>query len=49
MNDIDAERPGRSASLTWYGQAGFRLAAGDSWVLIDPFLADRDDRSARTC
>ncbi len=30
--------------LTWYGQAGFRLAAGDSRVLIDPFLTDRDDR-----
>jgi L-ascorbate 6-phosphate lactonase len=33
-----------SASVTWYGQAGFRLAAGDSRVLIDPFLTDRDDR-----
>ena len=39
-----AERPGRFASLTWYGQAGFRLAAGDSRVLIDPFLTDRADR-----
>ena len=31
-----------SASVTWYGQAGFRLTAGDSRVLIDPFLTDRD-------
>jgi L-ascorbate metabolism protein UlaG (beta-lactamase superfamily) len=30
-----------SVSVTWYGQAGFRLAAGDSRVLIDPFLTDR--------
>jgi L-ascorbate metabolism protein UlaG (beta-lactamase superfamily) len=41
------ERPGRFASLTWYGQAGFRLAAGDSRVLIDPFLTDRSDRHYR--
>ena len=27
MNDINSERAGPSASLTWYGQAGFRLAA----------------------
>ena len=33
-----------SVSVTWYGQAGFRLAAGDSRVLIDPFLTDRHDR-----
>jgi L-ascorbate 6-phosphate lactonase len=33
-----------SVSVTWYGQSGFRLAAGDSQVLIDPFLSDRDDR-----
>jgi L-ascorbate 6-phosphate lactonase len=33
-----------SVSVTWYGQSGFRLAAGDSRVLIDPFLSDRDDR-----
>jgi L-ascorbate 6-phosphate lactonase len=33
-----------SASVTWYGQSGFRLAAGDSQVLVDPFLSDRDDR-----
>ena len=39
-----AERAGRSVSLTWYGQSGFRLAAGDSRVLIDPFLTDRADR-----
>ncbi len=33
-----------SASVTWYGQSGFRLAAGGSQILIDPFLTDRDDR-----
>ena len=44
MNEIDPERTGRSASLTWYGQAGFRLAAGNSRVLIDPFLTGRPDR-----
>jgi L-ascorbate 6-phosphate lactonase len=33
-----------SVSITWYGQSGFRLAAGDSQILIDPFLSDRDDR-----
>jgi L-ascorbate 6-phosphate lactonase len=33
-----------SASITWYGQSGFRLEAGDSQVLIDPFLTDRADR-----
>ena len=33
-----------SVSVTWYGQSGFRLAAGDSRVLIDPFLTDRRDR-----
>ena len=38
------ERAVDSVSVTWYGQAGFRLAAGDSRVLIDPFLTDRDDR-----
>ena len=31
-------------SLTWYGQSGFRLAAGESRILIDPFLTDRPDR-----
>src|SRR4029077_14472333 len=44
MNDINAERAGPSASLTWYGQAGFRLAAGNSRVLVDPFLTGRPDR-----
>ena len=44
MNGINTERAGRSASLTWYGQAGFRLAAGNSRVLIDPFLTGRPDR-----
>ncbi len=33
-----------SVSVTWYGQSGFRLAAGQSRVLIDPFLSDRPDR-----
>jgi L-ascorbate 6-phosphate lactonase len=33
-----------SVSVTWYGQSGFRLAAGESRVLIDPFLSDRPDR-----
>jgi L-ascorbate 6-phosphate lactonase len=33
-----------STSITWYGQSGFRLTAGDSRILIDPFLSDRDDR-----
>src|SRR5258707_13682683 len=44
MNDIDTERAGRAASLTWYGQAGFRLAAGNRRVLVDPFLTGRPDR-----
>ena len=44
MNNTDPERAGRSVSVTWYGQAGFRLAAGDSRVLIDPFLTGRPDR-----
>jgi L-ascorbate 6-phosphate lactonase len=33
-----------SVSITWYGQSGFRLSAGDSQVLIDPFLTERSDR-----
>jgi hypothetical protein len=33
-----------SVSVTWYGQPGFRRTAGDSPILIDPFLTDRDDR-----
>ncbi len=37
--------PGSSVSDTWYGQSGFRLAAGDSRVLVDPFLSERDDRN----
>jgi len=39
-----SERSVRSVSLTWYGQAGFRLASGESVILIDPFLTDRPDR-----
>jgi L-ascorbate metabolism protein UlaG (beta-lactamase superfamily) len=38
------ERSLRSASVTWYGQAGFRIAAGDSRVLVDPFLTDHAAR-----
>ena len=44
MTDHYAERPGHHASVTWYGQSGFRLAAGDARVLVDPFLTDRADR-----
>jgi len=47
MKDLFPERTGRFASLTWYGQAGFRLAAGESRVLIDPFFTDRPDRRYR--
>ena len=47
MTGNDTERVGRHASVTWYGQAGFRLAAGESRVLIDPFLTDRADRRYR--
>jgi L-ascorbate 6-phosphate lactonase len=36
-----------SVSITWYGQSGFRLGAGESQLLIDPFLTDRDDRNYR--
>lgn len=34
----------RSASVTWYGQAGFRIASAGTRVLIDPFLSDRPER-----
>jgi L-ascorbate 6-phosphate lactonase len=47
MNNPYSERSGRFASLTWYGQSGFRLAAGESRVLVDPFLTDRPDRRYR--
>ena len=47
MNNPYTERSGRFASLTWYGQSGFRLAAGESRVLVDPFLTDRSDRRYR--
>jgi len=47
VNDLYPERAGRQASVTWYGQASFRLAAGDSRVLIDPFFTDRLDRRYR--
>jgi len=42
--NTNSERSGHHVSVTWYGQAGFRLVAGDSRVLIDPFLTDRADR-----
>jgi len=44
MTTLHPERSVRLASITWYGQAGFRLAAGHSGVLIDPFLSERSDR-----
>src|ERR1700691_191876 len=44
MKDITAERSLRSAQVTWYGQAGFRIAAGDSRVLVDAFLTDHSAR-----
>src|ERR1035438_5798860 len=36
MTDHLAERPGPHVSVTWYGQAGFRLAAGGSRALLHP-------------
>lgn len=39
-----SERHGRSLTLTWYGQAGFRLEGGDSRVLVDPYMSERDNR-----
>lgn len=39
-----SERSGRGLTFTWYGQAGFRIEGGDSRVLIDPFLSERDNR-----
>jgi L-ascorbate 6-phosphate lactonase len=44
MKPIYPERAVRSVSVTWYGQAGFRLASGEAVILIDPFLTDRPDR-----
>jgi L-ascorbate 6-phosphate lactonase len=44
MTDVYPERPSAHVSVTWYGQSGFRLAAGNSRVLVDPFLTDRADR-----
>lgn len=41
---ISSERSVRRVTFTWYGQAGFRLAGGDSQVLIDPFMSERDSR-----
>lgn len=34
----------RSVTITWYGQAGFRIAGGQDRVLIDPYLSKRDNR-----
>ncbi len=33
------------ATLTWLGQAGFALRAGDGLTLIDPWLTDHEDRT----
>src|ERR1700727_869277 len=44
MENHSSERAGRSACVTWYGQSGFRLTAGEQHVLIDPFLSARSDR-----
>src|ERR1700677_5106376 len=41
---MKAERPMRCVTLTWYGQAGFRIAGGQGRVLIDPYLSARDNR-----
>ena len=44
---MTSDQLGRVSSLvtvTWYGQAGFRLASGDARVLIDPFLSDHHAR-----
>jgi L-ascorbate metabolism protein UlaG (beta-lactamase superfamily) len=38
------ERAVASVAVTWYGQSGFRLAAGHARILIDPFLSDRPER-----
>lgn len=38
------ERHGLGLTITWYGQAGFRIEGGDSRVLIDAFMSDRDNR-----
>lgn len=39
-----SERAGRRLTITWYGQAGFRIEGGDSRVLIDLFLTNRGNR-----
>jgi L-ascorbate metabolism protein UlaG (beta-lactamase superfamily) len=44
---MTGDQPGRAprfASITWYGQAGFRVDSGDARVLIDPFLSDHRAR-----
>jgi L-ascorbate 6-phosphate lactonase len=41
---VTASETGR-LTLTWYGQAGFRLDGGQSRLLVDPFLSERDDRT----
>lgn len=38
------DRAVRRLTLTWYGQAGFRLEGGVSRILVDPFLSERDGR-----
>jgi L-ascorbate 6-phosphate lactonase len=41
---IFSERQGRPLTITWFGQAGFRLQAGQSRVLVDPYMSERDNR-----
>jgi len=36
--------PRGSVAFWWLGQAGFAIRAADLLILVDPFLADRDDR-----
>jgi L-ascorbate metabolism protein UlaG (beta-lactamase superfamily) len=44
MTGDQHERAPRFAAVTWYGQAGFRIASGPARVLIDPFLSDHGKR-----
>jgi len=50
MADTPLERlrrlavPGGAVGLSWLGQAGFILRAGDATALVDPFLAPYDGR-----
>lgn len=44
MTGDQPERVPSLVTITWYGQAGFRLACADARVLIDPFLSDHPAR-----